>query len=92
MKKIILMFVVMALSSPFAASANDVGTASAKNLCLLDSANCAASGQSYTLQEIIAQLQTEVGKGTSVYSDEELVNLVSKLNDYQSIFDNITKG
>ena len=89
MKKIVLMLIVMALASPLVVSAADVVTQTSKNPCLLDSANC-ASGQSDTIQEIIAKLQTEVNKGPTVYSVQELEKLEAKLSESQTYLTNLT--
>jgi len=89
MKKLVLMFIVMALTSPLVASAADAAAATGKNPCLLNSANCLASAQS-DIQEIIAKFQNEVNKGASVYSVDELVNLQSKLTEYQALLVDMT--
>jgi Skp family chaperone for outer membrane proteins len=81
MKKILSLCCAVILSAPLLVSAADVKTATGKNLCALNSEYCA--GQSFTLQEEIAQLQNELQKGTSVYSADELKLLVAKLDEYQ---------
>ena len=90
MKTIVCLFIVMALASPLVASAADATVATGKNLCLLNSENCASHTQHDSIQEIIAKLQNEENKGTSVYSNDELRILQAKLDDYQALLINLT--
>ena len=90
MKKIVCLFIVMALASPLVASAADAAVAAGKNPCLVNSENCAATVQRDSIQEIIAKFQSEVNKGASVYTRDELGILQAKLDDYQALLINMT--
>jgi hypothetical protein len=81
-KKILSICCAVILSAPLLVSAADLKTDAGKNPCILNSENC--SGQIYSIQETITQLQNEVQKGTSVYSAGELSQLKAKLAEYQS--------
>lgn len=81
MKIILSLCCAAVLSAPLLVSAADVKTGAGKNNYLLNSATC--SGQSYSIQEIIAQLQAELRKGTSVYTTEEIEHLAAKLAEYE---------
>jgi len=83
MKKILSLCCAVILSAPLLVSAADVRTDAGKNPCLLNTKNC--SGQSYSIQETITQLQNELKKGSSVYSTDELKRLEAKLSEYQNI-------
>ena len=83
MKKILSICCAVILSAPLLVSAADVRTDAGKNPCLLNSKSC--SGQSYSNQETITQLQNELNKGTSVYSVDEVKQLEAKLSEYQNI-------
>ena len=83
MKKILSLCCAVILSTPLLVSAADVRTDAGKNPCLLNSKNC--SGQSYSIQETITQLQNEIKKGTSVYSADELKLLEANLSKYRNI-------
>ena len=63
-----------------------------KDECLLVAMNCPKDG--FTTQEKIDRLNTEISKGTSVYTPEELRVLNGKLNDaYQELNNsNMNKG
>jgi len=80
-KKILSVCCAVVVSAPLLVSAADSKAGAAKNPCLLNSERC--SGQSFSLQEMITQLQHEVQKGTSVYSAGELERLKAKLAEYQ---------
>lgn len=80
MKKVVSLFLVIALSLPVVASAAQAATG--KNACLLNSENC-TDHQAYSAQEMIARLEIEVAKGASVYSAAELRILQAKSADYQ---------
>jgi hypothetical protein len=49
-------------------------------------------GQSYTIQEIISKLRTEIAKGTSVYTPSELQRLKSRLDEEQRFFEEMTSN
>lgn len=82
MKKILSLCCAVILSTPLLVSAADVKTATGKNLCALNSEYCA--GQSFSLQEEMAQLQHELQKGASVYTADELKLLEAKLDEDQN--------
>ena len=50
-----------------------------KDLCLLLAKNC--QDNTYVIQQRIERLHGEIGKGTSVYTDDELNILRKKLDD-----------
>jgi hypothetical protein len=50
-----------------------------KNLCLLNSEQC--PDRKPSIQELIAQLKTEIAKGEEVYTKEELQRLQGKLQE-----------
>ena len=50
-----------------------------KDLCLLLAKNC--QDNTYVIQQRIDRLRGEIGKGTSVYTDDELNILRKKLDD-----------
>ena len=52
-----------------------------KDACLLNSDNC--PNRSMSIVEIIAKLKTEIAKGSSVYTGEELSTLKGKLSEYE---------
>jgi hypothetical protein len=54
-----------------------------KNECLLVAKNCAPN----TIQERIQSIQNEIGKGTAVYSNDELKRLNQQLEDAQKFLD-----
>jgi len=81
MKTILSLCCAAVLSAPLLVSAADVKTGAGKNSCILNSENCA--GQSYTLQEIIAQLHNELQKGARVYTAGEIEHLAAKLAEYE---------
>jgi len=82
MKRMPVFCLLLTLIAPLGAYAADAAHA-AKNTCMLDSANCAP--QSASIQEIIAKLETELAKGSAVYTPAELGILQAKLNDYQQM-------
>lgn len=89
MRKVVLLLVILALSSPVVASAAGAASTTGKNVCLLNSENC-PDAKPETIQETIAKLEKEVGKGSEVYSREELSILQTKLSEYQQMLDNLT--
>ncbi|MDR3580601.1 MAG: hypothetical protein P4L44_11625 [Oryzomonas sp.] len=80
MKRTILLMVVAALSFavPMTGFAAD---GKVKDACLLNSDNC--PNRSMSIVEIISKLKTEIAKGSSVYTPEELNTLDGKLSEYQ---------
>ncbi|MBJ6725787.1 hypothetical protein [Geomesophilobacter sediminis] len=88
MKKTILTLVVSAalVASAVTAFAADQG----KDACLLNSENC--SSRSLSITEIIARLKTEIGKGSSVYTADELRVLNGKLSEYQNFLEKMQES
>jgi len=90
MKKIAVMMIAvfgMAVAVPaFAAEM----TKEQKDQCLLASKGCA--NEADTIQKKIKKLQTEIKKGTKVYSADEIKKLDSKLKEAEEILDNLLKG
>jgi len=90
MKKVaVVMLAVfsMAVAAPvFAAEM----TKDQKDQCLLASKNCAAEADS--IQKKIKKLQSEIKKGTKVYSADEIKKLNEKLQETEALLDNILKG
>jgi hypothetical protein len=60
-----------------------------KNLCILYKQNCPDHPANYqeTIQEMIRNLQTEISKGTAVYTEEELKILNNKLKFEEEVWD-----
>jgi hypothetical protein len=52
----------------------------------------ATTGQSYTIQEIIGKLKTEIAKGTSVYSTNELQTLKWRLDNEERFYEAMTSN
>lgn len=64
-------------------------TKSEKDECLLLSKNCATEVDS--LQKKVKKLQTEIKKGTKVYSPDELKTLEDKLKDVNDYIKTLNK-
>ena len=62
---------------------------SGKNLCILYGRNCPDHPGNYqeTIQETIRNLQTEINKGTAVYTEDELKILNNKLKFEEEVWD-----
>ena len=84
---LITTLVVIGLAVPMMASAAD---SNKKDACLLNSENCSDSTMSIT--QVIAQLNTEMVKGTGVYSVDELKVLSSKLTEYKEFMIKMQQG
>jgi hypothetical protein len=61
-----------------------------KDECLLVTMNCGKDVDS--IQERINRLDSEIGRGTDVYTREELRQLQNERNDYQRQFDLIIES
>lgn len=61
-----------------------------KDECLLASKNC--MDRVYTIQEKIKRLNTEIKKGTRVYTPQELDKLNKKLKETEDMVDNMLMG
>lgn len=89
MKRIVLMLMaasLMATSVPvFAAEM----TKAQKDECLLASKGCA--GEVDSIQTKIKKLNTEIKKGTKVYSADEIKKLDAKLKEAEAILDGLIK-
>lgn len=88
MNKLLSMLIAVVLAAPLMASAADNKAGADKNPCAVNSENC--SGQTYSIQQIMSKLQTELNKGTSVYTAAELKRLEAKLNGYQFLSTTLT--
>ena len=90
MKKIVVLMIAvfsMAVAVPvFAAEM----TKEQKDQCLLASKGCA--GEADSIQKKIKKLQTEIKKGTKVYSADEIKKLNAKLKEAEDILDNLMKN
>jgi hypothetical protein len=89
MKKNVLLttVVVIGLAVPMIASAAGFGD---KNACFLNSENC--SDTTMSIVQVIAQLKGEIGKGSTVYSADELKILNSKLTEYKDFMVKMQQG
>lgn len=89
MKRIVLMLMaasLMATSVPvFAAEM----AKEAKDQCLLASKDC--KNQVDSIQTKIKKLNTEINKGTKVYSADEIKKLNAKLKEAEAILDDLVK-
>jgi hypothetical protein len=89
MKKVaILMITVFSMVVAVPVFAAEM-TKEQKDQCLLASKGC--SGEADTIQKKIKKLQTEVKKGTKVYSADEIKKLNAKLKEAEDILDNLMK-
>ena len=90
MKKVAVMMLAafsMAVSAPvFAAEM----TKEQKDQCLLASKNCVTEVDS--IQKKIKKLNTEIKKGTKVYSAEELKKLNEKLKETEKFLDEMMQS
>lgn len=66
------------------------GQAQQKDECLLLAKNCPT--EVYSIQDRINALQREIGRGTAVYTQEELNILNQKLNDAYSEYSEMIEG
>jgi len=66
------------------------GGAEGKDLCLLASIDCPTSTDS--ILERLDRLKAEIGKGTAVYTSDELVRLQWKLRDVELLIETIQYG
>ena len=80
--------VVMLYSAPVRSAEGMPGTqgetTATKNECLLVAMNCKDNVDS--IQQRISKLQTEIGKGTAVYTNNELKILNRKLDEANKVF------
>lgn len=90
MKRIITIVCTLTLAAPLLAAAADTVPAQGKDLCLLNSGNCPVSQRSDTIQERIARIKSELGKGPAVYTGQELKLLKQKLEDNEYLLNVIT--
>ena len=89
MKKNVLVttLVAIGLAVPMMASAAGIN---GKDACLLNSENCPDSTMS--IVQVIAQLKGEIGKGSAVYTADELRVLSSKLTEYKDFMVKMQQG
>lgn len=88
MKRIVLMLMaasLMATSVPVFAA--EMMTKGAKDECLLASKDC--KNQVDSIQTKIKKLNTEIKKGTKVYSADEIKKLNAKLKEAEAILDGL---
>lgn len=89
MKRVFLSAVVAIVTAgapTFAAAEGSEG----KDLCLLASIDCPAAANS--ILERLERLRAEIGKGTAVYTRDELVRLQWKLRDVEQQIETIQYG
>lgn len=90
MKKIaVLLCAAFMMSATVPAFAAEKMTKEEKDQCLLASKGCKEEVDS--IQKKIKKLQTEIKKGTKVYSAEELKKLQEKLDEADKMLDNLLK-
>lgn len=90
MKKIaVLMIAVFSMAAAVPAFAAEM-TKEQKDQCLLASKGCA--GEADSIQKKIKKLQTEIKKGTKVYSADEIKKLNAKLKEAEDMLDNLMKN
>lgn len=90
MKRIVIMLIaasMMATSVPVFAA--EMMTKEAKDQCLLASKDC--KNQVDSIQMKIKKLNTEIKKGTKVYSADEINKLNAKLKEAEAILDDLMK-
>lgn len=63
---------------------------SGKDECLLVAKNCV--GEADTIQQRIERIEHEIGRGTDVYTNEELRILNRQLENEQKSFENLIMG
>ncbi|MBJ6725788.1 hypothetical protein [Geomesophilobacter sediminis] len=86
-KAVVIAVFALALAAPLAAfAAEDSG----KDLCLLNSDNC--PNRQMDILQIIAKLKSEIGKGTRIYTPDELNILNGKLASYEYDLDQLQKN
>lgn len=89
MKKIaVLMIAVFSMAVAAPAFAADVNKEQ-KDQCILAAKGCAGSAD--TIQQKIKKLQTEIKKGTKVYSADEIKKLNAKLKEAEDLLDSLLK-
>ena len=84
-KMIVLMLAAFLTSASVPAFAEDMK--STKDECLLASKGCKTEVDS--IQTKIKKLQTEISKGTKVYSADEIRKLAAKLKEATDLLDNL---
>ena len=90
MKKILIaILTAAALSATSMAFAVDAPVAGSKDECLLASKNCMHEVDS--IQQKMKKINTEIKKGTKVYSAEELKKLEQKLKEVNEILKDLEK-
>lgn len=88
LRMLILAVLVIGISVPaYAADANVQNDQ--RSECLIASHGCATRAK--TINEQIQMLQSEIKKGTKVYTKEEITKLSAKLKDVEDTLDNLMK-
>ena len=85
----LLGIIVMMMPGMVTRANADEHTPTGKNLCILYQQNCPPHPGNYqeTIQEMIRNLQTEINKGTAVYTEDELKILNNKLRFEEEVWD-----
>lgn len=81
---------VLLSATPLLAAESTMEQGSMKDECLLISMNCTNSVD--TIQQRIERLNKEIAKGTNVYTEDELRNLKSKLDDAVRDLDDLIRS
>jgi len=87
MKRVALLAFAMMMAGAVSSFAGSGTGSDQRDECLVAMRNCA--NQVDTIQEKISRLQTEINKGTKVYTPQELNTLKMKLNEEQKLMDDL---
>lgn len=87
---VMLVLAVVAVSLPLGAQGEQKDLSKQKDLCLLSQENCGSRQDS--IQERIRRLKAEIAKGSSVYTEQELVRLQTILKEYEFLYDRLMFG
>lgn len=87
MKRRVMILAALAFALPIAAHAAEVKGEEDSDLSRQYGDKSPAAADS--IVEKIAKLQNEIGKGTKVYTPEEMTRLEHKLDDYQLLADTL---
>ncbi|BBA71706.1 hypothetical protein KIP69_16090 [Geobacter sulfurreducens] len=90
MKKMAIMVMAAFMMSATVPALAAEMTKEEKDMCLLASKNCATEVDS--LQKKIKKLNAEIKKGKKVYSSDEIKKLQQKLDEANSMLDQILTG
>jgi len=90
MKRIVILMLAAFLTSVSVPAFAAEGMKSTKDECLLASKEC--KNEVDSIQQKIKKLQTEIKKGTKVYSADEIKKLDAKLEEANAILDGLLKN